>query len=672
MGVPVTVDRSRAARLSIDPVDAATSLVALVLVAVFATLIAKDGGYATTVWLPAALLCLLLAAVVSAFGFARVGKVSLVALGSLLALTLVMGISIAWAADQGGAWIGADRAFLYLVMFALGTALPWRRRSATLFLSGFGVAVTVVALWQFLRVAGAPVAHAGFFVGGRLATPISYPNADCGIFLMAAFPLLVLASRREVPLFARGLFLACVGVLVELALACQSRLSVVAAPLAVVLVVALLGGRVRLILTAFPVVVAVGLSGRRILDLYGPVRAGGGADALASARVALLGSLVALLIVGWAGAAFDERHRRTARSRRVILAAAVGSVVVFAVAGAAVVTRATPHPVSFVQAQWHAFVTGNGYEAAGTSHFTSIGTNRLAVWKVAARQFEAAPVGGVGADNFAEAYLRHRRTTSENALYPHSILLTVLSETGVVGAALLLVFLSSLAVGIRPAVGRGDPNSVLAIATMTPFLYFFVHGLGDWFWEIPALGAPALCFAGVALRLAQRDSMPADFRVPRVGIAAVVLVGVAVLGLPWLAGRETAIAATTWPQATQRAYDRLTLAARLDPLSDGPLVTEGLIAARAGDPARARRAFNSALGRNSKNWYSYLELAVADDELGNRPGARQSLERARELDPLEPLLEVASTRIGMPGRRLSQAFVDAYVAATDRATIGAG
>jgi opacity protein-like surface antigen len=557
------------------------------------------------------------------------------------------------------------------VLFALSVVLPWRVSTAVLALGGFGVSVTAVALWQFLRVAHDPVAHRGFFVVGRLATPISYPNADCALLAMAALPLVVLASRREVPLLARGLFLACGGIAIELVIASQSRLSVLAAPLAIAILFAIVGGRVRLVLTAIPVLVVVAIFSRTILHIYDALGVGAGQAALGDARRALLVTGVVLLVAGWAGAAVDLRVERGPRIRRFVSVLAVAAVVAVVAGGAVVVQRAVPHPIAFARAQWNGFVTGTGYYEGPTSHFTSIGTNRYAIWRVAAHEFTASPIGGVGADNYPVDYLRERRTPSENPLYPHSILLTIAAQTGVLGGLAFLAFLGTAGLAVARIAGRGGSNAVVGVACVAPFLYFFLHGLGDWFWEIPALGAPALAFLAVGVRLAGGGHLDrGGGRIP--GWAVVAGAGVALLsfGLPWLSARETSLAASHWPENLPLAYDRLKLADRLDPLSDQPATTQGVIAARAGDPSRAQAAFERAIGRNSVGWYSYLELAVADSQLGQRSAARAALERAKELNPVEPLLGTVEQRF-RARRPLTQAFLDGLITAADKATVGA-
>ena len=114
-----------------------------------------------------------------------------------------------------------------------------------------------MVLVEFLRVVDAPVAHHSFFVSGRLATPISYPNADCALLLMAAFPAIVVASLRDTPVLIRGILFATAGVAAELALACQSRMSLLAAPLTLLFLFGLVRRRMGLLAALLPVALVV-------------------------------------------------------------------------------------------------------------------------------------------------------------------------------------------------------------------------------------------------------------------------------------------------------------------------------------------------------------------------------------------------------------------------------
>ena len=63
----------------------------------------------------------------------------------------------------------------------------------------------------------------------------------------------------------------------------------------------------------------------------------------------------------------------------------------------------------------------------------------------------------------------------------------------------------------------------------------------------------------------------------------------------------------------------------------------GTIAERRHDYTRMKIASSRALTRNHSDWYAWLELGIAEYETGNRSAALAQLERAKSLNPREPI-----------------------------------
>src|SRR6185436_10711390 len=137
--------------------------------------------------------------------------------------------------------------------------------------------------------------------------------------------------------------------------------------------------------------------------------------------------------------------------------------------------------------------------ASDTSYFSAgVGGNRYDFWRVAWNEFKAHPVAGVGVDNFQLDYLRDRRSIEE-PLYPHSVELRLLSETGVVGAALFLAFVACVVAALRRLRRFPPDRRALAGGAVAVVVYFVIHGSIDWFWEIPAAGGLAILALGGAV-----------------------------------------------------------------------------------------------------------------------------------------------------------------------------
>ncbi len=633
--------------------ETARLLPGLLAAGVFLAWAAFDGGYPPTAWYPGALFLLALLGVahLAVRGLLRgVPRATVAALAFLGAFTAWSFLTIAWAGVEGDAWDGANRTLLYLTVYALFALWPWRPGGAAAVLGTVSLGVAAIGGATFLRAAASddPV---DFFTGGRWSAPVGYVNADAALLLLAFWPAVFLASRRETPLAVRGPALAAAGLLLELAVLPQSRGALFAFPLVLLLYVAFVPGRVRSVLALVPVLVTAFLARGPLLDVYEAVGTDAAGSALREARGALFVSVVVLLLVGTALAVADRFvavGEATARRASRALGAAGGAV---ALALAAVALAQHGSPLPRVERAWEDFKTNRPLEAGGSRFSGGVGSNRYDFWRVAAGQFTENPIRGVGADNFAVAYLRERRS-DEEPLYPHSLELQVLSQTGLVGAVLFGGFLVSALVAAAPARFGADAfRRAVTAAALVAFAYWFVHASVDWLWEFPGLTAPALAWLGLSAGLgwappptegARRTALRLSPLVAAVGIGVLAAVSYA---LPWLAAREVDRAAAVWRGDPEEAYGALGNARRLNPLSDRPDLIAGAIASRLGDVERMRAAFRRALERNPHNWYAQLQLAVAASLAGDRERALERLEQARELNPAEPVLDLVAERI---------------------------
>ena len=309
----------------------------------------------------------------------------------------------------------------------------------------------------------------------------------------------------------------------------------------------------------------------------------------------------------------DTCGPRRLRLRRLVVAA------VLVIGLAAAVTIVTSGPTSRL---------GDG-----------LASGRYDLWRVAALEFSNHPIQGVGADNFAVGYARERNGREE-PLYPHSIELRLLSQTGLVGTGLFVGFLAfAVAAALRSR--RIDATrAALASAGLVAFSYWFVHGSLDWFWEIPALAAPAFAVLGLAGGMSRAEPKPAGLaRRPRRAVVAIAVAGLVAasisLALPWLAARDVEAAVGSWgkdpaePSTGSSALVGSTFSAA------SPTSSPGALARRVADRERATEAFRRALDRAPDDWYAHAELALLDLEAGRRTAALDHLRQARRLNPLE-------------------------------------
>jgi hypothetical protein len=617
-----------------------TLAVSLVAVAVFLWWETQEGGYAPSAWYPGAAVFLVLfiaVLVLSAGRSAIPGGWSTRAMLLFAAFTAWSFLSILWAGVQGDAWDGANRTLLYLTVYATFALLRWRALTAGVFLALFALGTAVIG------AVALATEDASAFIDGRLVAPTGYANASAALFLVGFWPAVGLAARPELHWAARSLLLATGGVLLQLAVLAQSRGSVAAGAVALAVYLFLSEHRLRVVLMLVPVAAVTLASLDPLLSVFASGTEAGFREAVAREQQALALGTAALLAIGVVIGLFDRpgavdrrRHRRDHR-RRTLAALALGGVVVALVVGA--VGTGLPSISSPRE--------GSGPTSVlGSSRFGGLETGRLDMWRVAGETVADRPFLGVGVDNFAVDFARERRT-HEEPLYPHSLVLRAFSQTGVVGGILFLAFIAvALLAAVRSRGRPGGLSNAITAAAIASAVYWLVHGSLDWLWEIPALAAPALAFLGLASGLGQSDvdrALSVRLRSLR-GRCATAVLGGAALGsylFPALAASELERAVAAWPAAPERAFSRLDRAHRLNPLSERADIVAGTLAQRAGQPDRARIAFEAALDRNPHDWYAYLQLALLNAAAGRRSEALVNLRRAEALNPLEATVQAA-------------------------------
>ena len=644
IGAPFSALRRR------ELVLALPGLVAVVMGVVLAVF---DGGFPPTVWYPAALFTLVL--LVASFVAAppvlprdRLVLVGLIAYGLFVAWSY---LGITWADSPGDAWMASNRSLFYGLVLLLVATRPWRTSSATVAVSVIAFGVGAIGVGVLLTGAFGDDS-VSLFLGGRLSDPAGYLNATANLWLIGYFPAIHLVAAGRIPWPLRALALSVATVLLELELLSQSRGAAIALGVTAVVYVALTTTRWPALLAIATTVGLTALSFDTLVD----VRDATGAAALESrfdsaieaialsAAIALVIGLIVAAIAVLLRPALAERQELQGQLARVgdwaLVVLAIGAVVAGAIAIGA--------PKPWLDARWDDF-KNSGYERAddGETRFTGgLGSNRYDFYRVSLKQFDEQPVRGVGGDNFAAGYLLHRETL-EAPRYPHSLAFRVLSQHGVVGSLLFLVFLGALvAAAVRSRMRASREGAAVVAGAFAAFTAFFIHALGDWLWSFPALAVAGFAMLAVAASFREGDvdvdtELGAGLKsslLGRLALAAVVLVVAATIAIPGISARYTASAYEDFRTDPQGALDRLDRAADLNPLSDEPLVAKGVIQQRLGRPRRAVPAFQEAISRQPNDWFAHLELALALATLGQKSQALEHMREARDLNPRQPLL----------------------------------
>jgi O-Antigen ligase len=638
---------------------------ALALFVIWAT---KDAGYPLTHWAPGGVILLVLLVIAVAAAPLRLSRIPIpvrVAVACLGLYTALSYLSILWAQVPGDAWEGANRTFVYLLVFAMFALWPQSGRSAASLLCLWLLAMIVLAVFVILHI-DAAVHPAELFNDGRLKYPADYENACAAVWCMVLWPALLMSRSERLHWALRGVLAGGAVLVADLALLSQSRGSFYATVVMLVLVFALVPGRVRTLVALVPVALGIGLTVKTVLHVGDSAQGGDLHAAIHSAMVAIFVAAIVVGAIAALGAAIESRgvisEESRGRLKRAIAVAALAALVVAIVGG----WVAAGNPIARAEHGWHTFKGGYNSDNAHVNRLVSgLGSNRYDFYRVALDEFAAHPVVGIGADNFSQQYLA-KGHAEETPHYPHSVEMRTLAETGIVGALLGIIGLGAALLGAGGGMlanarrGRDPLAAAVAAAALAGFAYWLVHGSFDWFWEFAGLGAPAFALLGLACAVAPRRTLDASADTPgavgggprpvarRLALGALAILalgGAGSLIAPWLSELQTQKATRIWPTAPRRAYAALDKAARLNPLSDEPYLLAGSIALRFNDLAKADHEFALALGRDSGDAYATLERAAIASERGERAQALALLERATQLNPRDELIRATLRRV---------------------------
>jgi O-antigen ligase len=637
-------------------VDGAVEGLPFALVAAIAALmVERDGGYAVTVWYPSALGVLALGVTLVVAGRETVRRVAYAAAApvALFAVFVAWGfLTIAWAAVRGDAWDGANRALLYLAVLALLAVWSASRRVLSVLLLVLAVALVAEGIGTTEHVISGAGAQS-YLIGARLSEPLGYPNATAALFMVLVWVMVGLASRPWLPIPARGLALGLASMSLTLNVLTQSRGSVYTLPLVAAVYLLLVPGRLRSLATLAVLGVGFAATAAPVLHVYGT-----DPEHLAGAyRRAIVVGVVWAVIVALAGVMLGLIDRHVRFTPETVRRAGLAVIAAGAVATVLLLLLFTPW--TRLGTAWHSFRYA-GEPGGATSRFGGLGSNRYDFWRVGLIEFRRHPVQGIGVDNFLVPYLQQRRS-SEEPVFPHSLAVDLLSETGLVGTVLFLAFLVGVVRALRRI--RAGPDRELAGVLLAGAAAWLLHAQVDWLWEMPVLGILGMGLVGSALGLVPRRAEGAAAG-PRARallapalLAAAVLFSAASLALPWLAQREIDAAGASWRSNPSGAFAQLDHARRLNPLSDQPDLVAGVIASRLHRYGEARNRFERALERSPDDWYANLELGIAASLAGPTQLAESALRRAAALDPGEPIVR-GVLRDFLAGRRIDPDAVD--------------
>jgi O-Antigen ligase len=641
----------------------------LIAIACFVWLGADEGGFRGTIFLPATLLLLALLVVgLFALPTPRPSRPALLAIGLFASYALWSYLSILWAEQQDMAWEGANRTAMYAIVFALFALWPLRGRAATTVAVVYVFGVAGVGLVELLKASATdnPIAYLD---EGRLAEPTGYVNANVALWSSAFWPAMVLAGRREMPPSLRGALLGSAGLLAALAILGQSRGWVVLVPVVILVAIAVVPGRGRTIAALALVAVMITAISGPLLDVYRQFDArSSGSQGVSQATTAIVVACVPLIAAGLAWSLLDLGPWLSEAARRRLGKAIVVAFGVCCLAGLVGYAATKGDPIARASEAWSDFKKGEQHERFRDARLGSLGGSyRYDYWRVAWDNFEEHPLTGIGVDNFSREYLLHGKSR-QTPLYPHSVELGVLSETGLIGALLLVGTISAAVIAAVRRIRRGAGlEAVIAATGIVVFAYFIVHGSVDWFWEFPALGAPAFAMLGIAgaVGLPRADKDTGDrTRLTRRLLAGTGVVAALVLAcsliLPWLAERELEAAQAIAAENPSAAIDKLERASDLNPFWNLPAKTAAVIERQLGDAEGAKHRLEAILAGDEHDSFAHLQLAVLASAAGHRAEAVREIRRARELNPRDAVTRRVQKRLEA-GERVTPRELDRMI-----------
>ncbi|HEX7292905.1 MAG TPA: O-antigen ligase family protein [Solirubrobacterales bacterium] len=636
---------------------------------------ADEGGFHGTTFLPMTLALLALLVVgLLALPLPRPSRAQWAAIGLIAGYAAWSYLSITWADQQGMAWDGANRTAMYAIVFALFALWPIRGSVAAAIAAAYALGIAGLGIVELIR-AGATENPIAFLNEGRLSEPTGYANANVALWMTAFWPALLLAGRRELPAWLRGPLLGSAGLLVALAMLGQSRGWVVIMPAMVLLAIALIPGRGRTIAALALVAVAVAAISDPLLEVFRQFDADTvGSQGMDEAARATLVAFVLLTFAGVAWAMVDRAPVIGSAGRKRAGTALVVGFAVTCLVGVAAFSVVRGNPLSETADAWNEFKDGTADSSSGNARLGTIGGSyRYDYWQVAWESFEEHPLIGIGADNFGREYLL-RGESGQTPAYPHSVEMRTLSQTGLIGVLLLLGGIVAALVAAARPLRRMDGIAPVAAGTgVIVFAYFIAHGSLDWFWEFPALGAPAFALFGMATAISNRsdpgDETPAARRAAIGGGIVLALALAASLTMPWLAERELRSARELAGEDPAAALTKLDRAAELNPLSPLPDKTAAVIERQLGNLQGSEQRFRATLDVDPGDPFVYLQLATIASATGREREAIANIRRARELNPRDEVARRVERRLE-GGRRVTPAEVDELILSDVEERIG--
>lgn len=579
-------------------------------------------------------------------GLTPVTLVAILALALYGALTLA---SALWSHSTGRAVIEFDRVWLYLLVLLLFGTVQATAANIGWLIRGLALGISIVCVAGLVTRVLPNVWHTAPDVSNqRLSFPVTYWNtlgllAALGIVL--AFHLTCsLVEHRFVRVLAAGVL----PLLAATLFFTFSRGAMAAGAVGLVVYVfvarprALLSGALAAVpATAALVVVAYHAN---LLDTLNPTTP---AAVSQGHHVALVAAICVLVSVGLRlifAQALDPRLQRSSGRPSVapgVRSAAIAAIVAAALVGA--LALGLPHAIAH---DWNRFMGGASTSSANgdlRQRLTDPSNDgRTELWRVALDGYTSSPVKGGGAGMYQTLWDQHRPRFAYT-INTHSLYLQTMAELGLPGLLLLLIVVGTALVALALR-ARGRHRSLYG-ALLAAAVVWALHAGVDWDWEMPVVTLGFFAAAGLALSSRRQGAsgwVPTHNSrwVLALLCLATVALPVSIVGSQSrLGSAEHALYASNCAAATPAALSSI---GWLD-LRPEPYEVVGFCDIQRGLPRLGVTAMRQAIAHDPGSWETYYALAIAQASAGIDP--RRSVERALQMNPLEPLTREAAKEL---------------------------
>lgn len=457
---------------------------------------------------------------------AQLSRTAWIAVGAFAAFIAWTALATTWSISTGRSLQDLSLVACYLGVLVLAVAIHRQQAAAVRHTVGaVSTAIVVVAalalasrFWPHLFANSQQTAQ--FLTGAqaRLSWPLDYWNALAALMALGV-PLLLSVATSARTLKAQAAAAAGLPIVALCAALTLSRGGVIASAVALVVFFALAPERFPKVATAL--VTGAGSAALIAGAFHRSALQQGLANADERHEAGTLLVAVILVCAGvailQAGIGLAARHGTPPRLLVVPVARArwlLGAGIVVIVAAA--LAAGAPHHLSHA---WSDFKNpASAISPTATSRFGSAsGEGRYTYWSVAVHATRGHVLGGSGPGTYQLLWLP-RAPFPSYVTNAHSLYFETLSELGIVGLGLLVLFFAIvLAAGVRLVVRSRYEERARAAAIVAALVAFMVFAAFDWIWQVPVLPAAFLLLVAALLapRAAKRRVTDPEPAVPR-------------------------------------------------------------------------------------------------------------------------------------------------------------